>query len=135
MDQLTTNLQSNAPSARPTETPLGTHETDAGDLGERHDLGSGQGRKLELAMPDPLVENILLEEVAGKSAAANLDLVEAEQTVIKARAAYAISKLEYVPTVAAVSGFLFQNVIPAVSSSFGYRGVFASYNLFDFGKR
>jgi outer membrane protein TolC len=62
-------------------------------------------------------------------------LVEAEQTVIKARAAYAISKLEYVPTVAAVSGFLFQNVIPAVSSSFGYRGVFASYNLFDFGKR
>jgi hypothetical protein len=59
MDQLTTNLQSNAPSARPTETPLGTHETDAGDLGERHDLGSGQGRKMELAMPDPLVENIL----------------------------------------------------------------------------
>ena len=98
-------------------------------------MGWPEDTKLELAMPDPLVENISLEEVADKSAAANLDLVEAEQTVVKARAAHAISKLEYVPTIAAVSGFLFQNVIPSVPSSFGYGGVIASYNLFDFGKR
>jgi outer membrane protein TolC len=98
-------------------------------------MGWPENTKLELAVPDPLVENISLEEVADKSAAANLDLVEAEQTVVKARAAHAITKLEYVPTVAAVSGFLFQNVIPAAPSSFGYGGVIASYNLFDFGKR
>jgi len=98
-------------------------------------MGWPQNTTLELAVPEPLVEDISLEEVADKSPAANLDLVEAEQTVVKARAAHAISKLEYVPTVAAVSGFVFQNVIPSVPSSFGYGGVFASYNLFDFGKR
>ena len=63
------------------------------------------------------------------------NVVEAEQTVVKARAAYTLSKLAYVPTVAAVSGYLFQNVIPLVPSNFGYGGVMASYNLFDFGKR
>lgn len=62
-------------------------------------------------------------------------MIEAEQTVVKARAASALSKLEYVPTVAAVGGYMFQNAIPLVASNFGYGGVVASYNLFDFGKR
>jgi outer membrane protein len=61
--------------------------------------------------------------------------LEAEQTGVKARAATVLSNLEYVPTVVAVSGYLFQNVIPLVPSNFGYGGVMASYNLFDFGKR
>jgi outer membrane protein TolC len=91
--------------------------------------------ELELVPPDPLVESISLEEVADKSAASNPDLIDAEQTVVKARAASAISKLEYVPTVAAVGGYLFQNAIPLVPSNFGYGGVMVSYNLFDFGKR
>jgi outer membrane protein TolC len=37
--------------------------------------------------------------------------------------------------VAAVSGYMFQNALPSVPSNFGYGGVVASYNLFDFGKR
>jgi outer membrane protein len=98
-------------------------------------MGWPEDTELELAIPEPLVENTSLEEVADKSAAANLDIIEAEQTVVKARAAHGISKLEYVPTIAAVSGYLFQNVIPAVPSNFGYGGVIASYTLFDFGKR
>lgn len=98
-------------------------------------LGWPDNTELDPAMPEPLVENISFQEVAGKSAAANLEVVEAEQNVVKARAAHAISRLEYVPTVAAVSGYLFQNVIPAVPSNFGYGGVIASYDLFDFGKR
>jgi len=91
--------------------------------------------ELELVPPDPLVESISLEEVADKSAATNPDVIEAEQTVVKARAASAISKLEYVPAVAAVGGYLFQNALPLVPSNFGYGGVMVSYNLFDFGKR
>ena len=91
--------------------------------------------QLELVPPDPLVESISLEEVADKSAAANADVTEAEQTVVKARAASMISKLEYVPTVAAVGGYLFQNAMPLVPSNFGYGGVMVSYNIFDFGKR
>jgi outer membrane protein TolC len=88
-----------------------------------------------LAVSDPFVENISLQEVADKSTAANPALVEAEQTVVKARAASSLSKLAYVPTVAAVAGYAFQNVLPAVNSNFGYGGVMASYTLFDFGKR
>jgi outer membrane protein TolC len=91
--------------------------------------------ELELVPPEPFVESLSLEEVSDKSAAANADVIEAQQNVIKARAASAISKLDYVPTVAAVSGYVFQNLIPSVRSNFGYGGVMASYNLFDFGKR
>jgi outer membrane protein len=98
-------------------------------------MGWPEDTDLELAPPEPLVENISVDEVSDKSAAANPELIEAEQTVIKARAASVISKLAYVPTVAAVSGFMFQNAIPLVPSSFGYGGVIASYDLFDFGKR
>jgi outer membrane protein len=98
-------------------------------------MGWPEDTTLDLVLPDPLVENISLEEVTDKSVAANPDIVEAEQTVVKARAATVLSKLEYMPTVAAVGGYLFQNAIPLVPNNFGYGGVIASYNLFDFGKR
>src|SRR6185369_9352159 len=98
-------------------------------------MGWPADTELELAVPDPFVENISLQEVADKSTAANPALVEAEQPVVKARAASSLSKLAYVPTVAAVAGYMFQNVLPAVNSNFGYGGVMASYTLFDFGKR
>ena len=91
--------------------------------------------ELELVPPDPLVENISLEQIADKPLAPNPDVIEAEQTVVKARAASALSKLAYVPTVAAVGGYMFQNAIPLVPDKFGYGGVMVSYNIFDFGKR
>jgi hypothetical protein len=100
-----------------------------------HFMGWPEDTELELVPPAPLVESISLEEVANQSPAANPDLVEAEQTVVKARAATVLSKLAYVPTVAAVSGYMFQNAIPLVPSNFGYGGVMVSYNIFDFGKR
>ena len=98
-------------------------------------IGWPEDTELELAVPEPLVENISLQAVSDKPPAPNPALVEAEQTAVKARAAYSLSRLAYVPTVAAVSGYLFQNVLPAVKSNFGYGGVMASYTLFDFGKR
>jgi outer membrane protein TolC len=98
-------------------------------------MGWPEETELELVPPDPLVENISLEDIADKPVAANPEVFEAEQTVVKARAATVLSKLEYVPTVAAVGGYLFQNSIPLVPSNFGYGGVIVSYNLFDFGKR
>jgi outer membrane protein len=98
-------------------------------------IGWSEDTEWELAIPDPLVENISIQDVNDRSIAANPDVVVAEQTVVKARAASTLSKLTYVPTVAAVAGYMFQNVIPAVASNYGYGGVIASYNLFDFGKR
>jgi outer membrane protein len=98
-------------------------------------MGWPADTELELAVPDPLTENISLQEVSDKSTAANPALVEAEETVVKARAASSISKMAYIPTVAAVAGYMFQNTLPAVRSNFGYGGVMASYTIFDFGKR
>ena len=98
-------------------------------------MGWPDDTELELAVPEPLVENVSLQEVSDKPPAANPALVEAEETVVKARAAHSLSKMAYIPTVAAVSGYLFQNALPAVNSNFGYGGVVASYTLFDFGKR
>ena len=98
-------------------------------------LGWADDAELELVVPDPLVENISLQEIADKSTPANPALVEAEQTVVKARAIANISKMAYFPAVVAVGGYLFQNVLPGVNSKFGYGGVMASFTLFDFGKR
>lgn len=98
-------------------------------------MGWPEDTELELTAPDPLVENITLQEVSDKSATGNAALVEAQETVVKARAAASISKMAYFPVIAAVSGYTFQNILPAVKSNFGYGGVMASYTLFDFGKR
>ena len=98
-------------------------------------IGWPEDTELDLEIPDPLVENISLRDVNDGPVAPNAGIVEAEETVVKARAAATLSKLAYVPTVAAISGYAFQNAFPAVLSNFGYGGVMASYTLFDFGKR
>jgi outer membrane protein TolC len=98
-------------------------------------MGLPEDAELELVVPESLVENISLQEVSDKPPAGNSALVEAEETLVKARAAHNISKMAYFPVVAAVGGYLFQNALPAVNSNFGFGGVMASYTLFDFGKR
>ena len=85
-------------------------------------MGWPDDTELELVPPDPLVENFSLAEIADKAVAANPDVIVAEQNVVKARAASAISKMAYFPAVAAVGGYTFENAIPAVPSTFGYRG-------------
>jgi hypothetical protein len=94
-------------------------------------MGWPDDTELELVPPDPLVENFSLAEIADKA----VGLIVAEQNVVKARAASAISKMAYFPVVAAVGGYTFENAIPAVPSTFGYGGRIASWNPFDFGKR
>jgi Outer membrane efflux protein len=98
-------------------------------------MGWAEDTELELVPPEPLVENTSLQEVADSPVGANAEVIEAEQTAVKARAALVLSKLSYMPTVAAVSGFVYQNALPALPNTFGYGGVMVSYNIFDFGKR
>jgi outer membrane protein len=98
-------------------------------------MGWPADTELELVAPDPLVETISLDQVADQPLSANPEVVEAEQTAVKARAASVLSKLAYMPTVAAVGGFVYQNALPLLPNNFGYGGVMISYNLFDFGKR
>jgi len=98
-------------------------------------LGLPEGTKLELVAPDPLVENISLGEATEK-ATANPEVLEAEQTAIKAHAGLTLTKLTYVPTVGVIGGYAFQDAINLVlPRSFGYIGVSASWTIFDFGKR
>jgi outer membrane protein TolC len=100
-------------------------------------LGLPEGTTLELVPPEPLVENISLTEVTDKAMVANPEVVQAEQTAIKAHAASKISKMEYGPNVAIVAGYANQGAINTIvfPRAAGYLGVIATYTVFDFGKR
>ena len=99
-------------------------------------VGYSIDTELELVTPITPMEEISLEEAADKAMAANQEVVEAEQTVVKARAASKLSKLEYVPDVAVLGGYVYNaNAIPLLPRDFSYIGVIGSYNLYDFGKR
>jgi outer membrane protein TolC len=99
-------------------------------------LGWPPDTELQLVAPDPRFENISLLEATDKALAANPEVIEAEQTVIKARSAATIQKLAYVPTVAVMGGYAYNNeVIPLLPRDFSFVGIVANYNVFDFGKR
>lgn len=99
-------------------------------------VGLPEGTGLELVPPEPLVENITLNEATEK-ATANPEVIEAEQTAIKAHAGLALTKLTYVPTVAILGGYANQNVINdrILPKDFGYIGFIATFTLFDGFKR
>ena len=100
-------------------------------------MGLPEGTRLELVPPDPFVENISLTEVTAKAMVMNPEVVEAEQTAIKAHAANTISKMEYGPNIAVVAGYANQTAINTIlfPRATGYIGVIATYTVFDFGKR
>ena len=100
-------------------------------------MGLPEGTTLELVPPEPLVENISLQEVTDKAMVANAEVIEAEQTSVKAQAAHKISKMEYGPNVAIIAGYANQTMISSFlfARPVGYLGVIATYTIFDFGKR
>ena len=99
-------------------------------------LGYAIDTELELVTPVTPMEEISLKEAADKAMAANPEVVEAEQTVAKAHAASKLSKLDYVPDVAVMGGYVYNaNAIPLLPRDFSFIGIMGSYNLFDFGKR
>ena len=99
-------------------------------------LGLPAGTKLELVPPEPLVEDTSLEEAVDTAAATNAEVVEAEQTAVKARAGSTLSKMQYFPSVAIIGGYTNQNALNVVlPRDFSYVGFMATYTVFDFGKR
>jgi outer membrane protein len=99
-------------------------------------LGLPEGTKLELVPPEPLTEDTSMDEAVDKAVAANVEVVEAEQTAIKAKAGLALSKMQYFPSVAIVGGYANQNALNIIlPRDFSYIGVIATYTVFDFGKR
>ena len=99
-------------------------------------LGYPVDTQLEVIPPITEIEEISLKEAAEKAMAANPEVVEAEQTVAKARAASKLSKLDYVPDVVLMGGYAYNdNAIPLLPRDFSFIGIMGSYNLYDFGKR
>jgi outer membrane protein TolC len=99
-------------------------------------LGFPEGTKLDLVTPEPLVEDTSMEEAVDKAVQANIAVVEAEQTAVKAKAGSALSKMQYFPSIAIVGGYANQNALNIIlPRDFSYIGVIATYTVFDFGKR
>jgi outer membrane protein len=99
-------------------------------------VGLPEGTRLQLVPPEPFVENISLNEATEKAAAVSPEVVEAEQTAVKAHAGSTLSKMAYFPTVAIVGGYTDQNALNIIlPRSFTYIGLIATYTVFDFGKR
>ena len=101
-------------------------------------LGLAPDTRLELVPPAPLVENMTLTDaLAQAQASPPVEVIEAEQTAVKAHAAAKLSKLDYVPGVAVLGGYLHQDTLHAsiLPESFAYVGVLATYTLFDSFKR
>jgi len=95
-----------------------------------------EGTRLELVVPEPLVEDVSLTAAVEK-AVANPEVIEAEQTAVKAHAGLMLTKLQYVPTVAITGGYANQNAISGrlLPKDFTYIGVIATFTIFDGFKR
>jgi outer membrane protein TolC len=91
---------------------------------------------LELVEPAlPVVPYRCADEVVGLALASNPDIHQAEATVRKAQAALCAGKLDYVPSVAVVGGFLNQTAANYIQPDIGYVGVVGTYTFVDWGKR
>jgi outer membrane protein TolC len=107
--------------------------------------GFPEGARLELIPPPPVVidadsspqhpQQPQKQLKPRPVIALNPEIVEAEETVVKAKAAHRLAKLEYVPDAVITGGYLFQTGIPALPDDFSWIGVIATWTIFDFGKR
>jgi outer membrane protein TolC len=100
-------------------------------------IGFAPDTKLVLAVPEPALETISLTQATQQAVTNSPEVVEAEQTLVKAKAASKLSKLDYIPAVAVTGGYVnqTQSVIPLLPNDFSFIGVIATYDVFDFGKR
>jgi outer membrane protein TolC len=99
-------------------------------------LGFPEDTELELVIPISEREDITLKEAIDAATAANPEVVAAEGDLVKARAGQRLAKLDYVPDVAILGGYLYNgNAIPLLPRDFSYIGLLGSWNVFDFGKR
>jgi outer membrane protein TolC len=101
-------------------------------------IGVPPDTKLILAVPEPITEVVSLIQATQQAVTNSPEVVEAEQTLVKARAASRLSKLQYVPGVAVMGGYFNQAPQPAVPllpNDFSFIGFIATFDIFDFGKR
>jgi outer membrane protein TolC len=105
-------------------------------------MGLSEDARLELIPPPPVVLEADYSPQQPQHLqkprpviAYNPEIVEAEETVVKAKAARRLAKLEYVPDAIITGGYMFQTGIPILPDDFSWIGVIATWTIFDFGKR
>jgi outer membrane protein TolC len=98
-------------------------------------IGGSDDEWYELAAPAPVEEANGNGPVPALGLERNPDVVEAREGVEKAKAALNLAKLNYMPEVAGVGGYMYQNAIPLLPRDYSYVGVVATWTVFDFGKR
>lgn len=99
-------------------------------------IGLAENTELELVPPATDFGTVSLPEATQKALESNPEVIEAEQTAIKARAGRKLAKLDYVPDVAVIGGYVFQaNLLPLLPRDFTYIGLMATYSIFDGFKR
>jgi outer membrane protein TolC len=104
--------------------------------------GLPEGARLELVPPPPVVieadfppQHPQHLQKPRPVIVLNPEIVEAEEAVVKAKAAHLLAKLEYVPDAVITGGYMFQTGIPALPDDFSWIGVIATWTIFDFFKR
>jgi outer membrane protein len=91
---------------------------------------------LELVEPPlPAVPVRCADEAVALALASSPEVREAQQTVVKAQAALCAGKLDYMPSIAAVGGYLNQTGQSYVQQDIGYVGVIGTVTFVDWGKR
>jgi outer membrane protein TolC len=101
--------------------------------------GLPEDARLELIPPPPaLIEADSFTQQPQKprpALAYNPEIVEAEETVVKAKAARRLAKLEYLPDAIITGGYMYQTGVPVLPDDFSWIGVVATWTIFDFFKR
>jgi outer membrane protein TolC len=99
-------------------------------------LGFPADTELELTMPVTDREDITLKEATEAATTANPEVVAAQGDLVKARAGQRLAKLDYVPDIAVLGGYVYNgNAAPLLPRDFSYVGVLGSWTVWDWGKR
>jgi outer membrane protein TolC len=92
--------------------------------------------RLVLAELPPLTPIITCPEQAIDLALrSSPEVFQADQTAAKAEAGLSVAKVDYLPDVAVMGGYLNQNGFNVIQSDVGYGALVVNYPLFDGGKR
>jgi outer membrane protein TolC len=75
------------------------------------------------------------EEFVQEAWAAHPEILAAEETVRKARAAVAVAKTAYIPDITAYARYSYQNGVPFFVRNYGTFGFHLDWDVFDFGRR
>jgi outer membrane protein TolC len=92
----------------------------------------------ELAVSEPILPTVPVnsaDEAAQCAVLNNPKICEAQQDVLKAHAGIKAAKMDCLPTVDVLGGYVNQDIAEYIQPNIGFVGLTANYTLLDWGKR